>query len=117
MSTYTLPIKNTSTINVGIGATSITGAYSSTSWPTSITEIKNGQLQVKGDAVFDGKITWQGRDMREWYNVVESRLNILQPNLELEAKWEELAQLRQQYIALEQELLEKQRVVDILKNY
>jgi hypothetical protein len=72
-------------------------------------------IQVKGDAVFEGNITWQGRDMREWFESVESRLGMLQPNPELEREWEQLAALRQQYVELERELLAKQRTFDILK--
>ena len=74
-----------------------------------------GKIHVKGDAVFEGNITWQDRDMREWFESVESRLAILQPNTKLEADWRELAELRMQYVELEQRLLEKQRVFDILK--
>lgn len=75
----------------------------------------SGRIHVQGDAVFEGKITWQGRDMREWFEAVESRLGMLKPNPELEAGWEELGQLRQQYVELEKKLLEQQRVFDILK--
>ena len=74
-----------------------------------------GKIHVKGDAVFEGNITWQDRDMRAWFESVESRLAILQPNEKLEADWSELAELRMRYVELEQKLLEKQRVFDILK--
>jgi hypothetical protein len=75
-----------------------------------------GQIHVKGDAVFEGNITWQDRDMRAWFESVESRLAILQPNEKLEADWSELAELRMRYVELERKLLEKQRTFDILKN-
>jgi hypothetical protein len=75
----------------------------------------NSQIHVQGDAVFEGNITWQDRDMREWFESVESRLAILHPNPELEAEWSELAELRIKYVELERRLLEKQRVFDILK--
>jgi hypothetical protein len=75
----------------------------------------NSQIHVRGDAVFEGNITWQDRDMREWFESVESRLAILHPNPELEAEWLELAELRIKYVELERELLAKQRVFDILK--
>lgn len=121
MTTYTIPIHSTTatagkiTINAGGtggGGThgpiyTTTGAWSN---PTA------GTIQVKGDAVFEGDITWQGRNMRTWFESVEARLNILQPNVRLEAEWEELADLRMQYVELEKQLLEKQRVFDILKN-
>jgi hypothetical protein len=75
----------------------------------------SGRIHVQGDAVFEGKITWQGRDMREWFETIESRLGILQPNPKMEADWDELKELGDQYRALEQKLTEQQRVFDILK--
>ncbi len=81
-------------------------------WSSSNT---NSQIHVRGDAVFEGNITWQDRDMREWFESVESRLAILHPNPELEAEWSELAELRIKYVELERELLAKQQVFDILK--
>jgi hypothetical protein len=118
MSSYTIPVKQTTYGNItltagghGGGGTggiiyNTTGAWSNSS---------PGQIHVKGDAVFEGNITWQDRDMREWFESVESRLAILQPNVKLEAEWEELADLRKQYVELEKKLLEKQQVFDILK--
>lgn len=73
------------------------------------------KIHVQGDAVFEGNITWQDRDMREWFESVESRLAILRPNPDLEREWSELARLRQQYVELERNLLAKQQVFDILK--
>ena len=81
-------------------------------WTQTVTP---GKIHVQGDAVFDGNITWQGRDMREWFASVEARLGMLRPNPELEQGWDELAELRQQYVELERKLLEQQRVFDILK--
>ena len=75
-----------------------------------------GEVRIVGDAVFEGNITWQDRDMRAWFESVESRLAILQPNTKLEAEYEELAEMGRQYKELEKRLLEKQRVFDILKN-
>ncbi len=75
----------------------------------------NAKIHVQGDAVFEGNITWQDRDMREWFESVESRLAILHPNLELEAEWSELAELRTRYVELERQLLAKQRTFDILR--
>ena len=53
--------------------------------------------------------------MREWFDSVESRLAMLQPNPELEKDWEELSRIRMQYVELERKLLEQQRVYNILK--
>lgn len=46
---------------------------------------------------------------------IEERLAILRPNEELESKWEELKNLRQAYIELEKEILEKERIWNELK--
>ena len=81
---------------------------------TGITMPSN-DIKIQGNADFEGNITWQGRDMREWFESIEARLAILKPNLDLEEKWSELAELRQQYVELERQLLEKQQVFDILK--
>jgi hypothetical protein len=79
------------------------------------TAAASGRILVQGDATFEGNITWQGRDMREWFEAVESRLAILQPNPKMEQDWDELRDLGDQYRALERKLTEQQRVFDILK--
>ena len=75
----------------------------------------SGRIHVQGDAVFEGKITWQGRDLREWFEAVEGRLAMLQPNPKMEEDWDELKELGDQYRALEKKLKEQQQVFDILK--
>jgi hypothetical protein len=99
------------TVITGGGGTVLT-ANGRTNITTSATVNK---IQIDGDAVFEGNITWQDRDMREWFESVESRLAILKPNPELEAEWSELAELRIKYVELERELLAKQRTFDILQ--
>ena len=46
---------------------------------------------------------------------IQDRLNMLQPNKDLEAEWDQLRELGKQYRRLEAELLEKQRAWEILK--
>jgi hypothetical protein len=100
----------------GSGSTySIFGASTNYTWAAPTMTQTGAKIHVQGDAVFEGNITWQNRDMREWFESVESRLAILKPNPELEAEWSELAELRMKYVELERRLLEKQRVFDILK--
>lgn len=98
-----------------MGGTVIGPSNGSGNWAQTSQTVAPGKIHVQGDAVFDGNITWQGRDMQEWFATVESRLGMLRPNPKLEQGWEELAQLRQQYVELERKLLEQQRVFDILK--
>lgn len=99
----------------GSGGGGMSYSFNNPTWTATATDIKPNSINVNGDAVFNGNIEWKGRDMREWFNSVESRLNILQPNPKLEKEWEELAELRMKYVELERKLLEKQQVFDILK--
>jgi hypothetical protein len=94
----------------------ITGISTST-WGMNSghSDIKPRRIEIHGDAIFEGNITWKGRDMQEWFATVESRLGMLQPNPKLEEGWEELADLRMKYVELERKLLEQQQVFDILK--
>ena len=73
-------------------------------------------LKVQGNAEFEGNLTLKGRNLTDWLEAVEARLVILQPNPELEAGWQELADIRIKYIELERELIEKQQMFNILKN-
>ena len=100
----------------GSGSTySVFGASTDYTWSGPSLTQTGAKIHVQGDAVFEGNITWQDRDMREWFESVESRLAILRPNPDLEAEWSELAELRMKYVELERRLLEKQQVFDILK--
>ena len=48
-------------------------------------------------------------------NTINSRLAILQINPELEEKWEELKEIGERYRELEKEILDKEKVWNILK--
>ena len=54
--------------------------------------------------------------LQEWQEEVSKKLAILQPNSELEEEWSELRELRERYVELEKELVEKNKVWDILKD-
>lgn len=54
--------------------------------------------------------------LKQFMQQVEERLNILRPNLELESRWDQLAQLGQQYRKLEAELVEQEKMWNILKD-
>lgn len=102
--------------NSGSGGT-YGGTYSvnNSIWGSISPDNKPNSINVNGDAIFSGNITWQGRDMREWFAAVESRLSILQPNPKLEDEYEKLKELGNQYRALEKQLLEQQQIFNILK--
>ena len=118
---YTLSIPaGASTISViggGSGGSGGSGAYvMNNGWSTTgVSDIKSNAIHVNGDAIFKGNITWQDRDMREWFESVEARLALLKPNPGLESEWSELAELRQRYVELERDIIAKQQLFDILK--
>ena len=55
------------------------------------------------------------RSLKDFMDRVEERLGILRPNPELEEKWANLKGLRQAYIDLEKEIIEKEKMWKILK--
>lgn len=86
-------------------------AWNTTSTTTSI----ENTLQVKGDSEFDGDITVKGRSLTEFMDSVEQRLNILRPNAALEAEWDQLRELGEQYRELERQLAEKAQMWALLQ--
>jgi hypothetical protein len=72
-------------------------------------------MTVKGDAEFEGKIKVGGQDLVELLSKIEDKLAIYKPNPELEEKWEELRELSKRYKELETEIMEKEKVWEILK--
>ncbi len=79
-------------------------------WTTN-TNMTVGKVQIT-----DKDIEIDGLSLRRTLDKLNQRLAILQPNLELEADFEQLRQLREQYEQLEQELMEKARTWNTLKN-
>lgn len=97
---------------------------SATTWAT----ISNGSsnltpdsLDVSGSASFKtnveiaGDLKIQGKSIKESLDAIEKRLAILHPNEELEEKWDNLRGLRQAYMELEAEIIEKEKMWSILK--
>jgi hypothetical protein len=58
-------------------------------------------IQVKGDAIFEGKVTIDGQDLAETLESIKSRLAILVPNPKLLDKYEALKQAYDHYKTLE----------------
>ena len=74
-----------------------------------------GVLQVKGDAEFEGEIKLKGKSLSDTLSKLEERLSILHPNEKLEEKWEKLSELRKEYMELEADIIEKEKIWSILK--
>ena len=120
-------LNDTITINMNsIDTTWLTGASGSNAYTyttgtnyawntTSTTTSIENTLQVKGDSEFDGDITVRGRSLTDFMDSVEQRLNILRPNPALEAEWDQLRELGEQYRELEQQLTEKAQMWAVLQ--
>jgi hypothetical protein len=91
--------------------TGTTTAIGDATWSTT-TKIQGGQLELKGD---QADVVINGVSLTETLQLIQDRLNMLRPNTALEAEWDQLRELGQQYRQLEAELKEKQRAWEILK--
>jgi len=110
---YVYTTNNTGSINWGTS----NGAYTIASDPN----LKGSTLHVKGNAEFEGDVTFEGdiaikgKSIKESLLAIEERLAILHPNEELENRWDNLRELRKQYMELEAEIIEKEKMWAILK--
>jgi|TARA_B110000305_G_C19245949_1_gene542334 hypothetical protein len=80
-------------------------------WDTSY----NDCITIGGQTITENKLKVLD-GLQDWQEEVNKKLAILQPNPKLEDRWEELKSLREQYIALEKDLLDKEKVWDIIKS-
>lgn len=111
--------------NANTGPYTVTGAIG-TNFPNSIYTIGTGtttapwlssnptgaKIQLDGDAA---DITVNGWSLVSAVKRIEQRLGLYQPNPKLEAEWEELRELAEQYKKLEQHIQDKQATWDRLK--
>jgi hypothetical protein len=84
----------------------------------SLNTIANSTVNITGDGIAmepNADIKIGDRSLKEFMNTVEEHLAILKPAPELEEKWDQLKDLRQQYEALKADILEKEKLMDILK--
>ena len=95
------------------GYTLSTGAGSGYSFNTapSTVHITNGGL----DMAEGTDITVGGKSLTKAIEKIEERLGILHPNPKLESRWKQLQELREQYVEMERDLLEKEKLMKILK--
>jgi hypothetical protein len=115
-SEYNMSDLNTTWLTGASGSNGYTYTTNGTSspWIATGTNASN-TLSVKGDAEFDGEVTVKGRSLSEFMESGEQRLNILRPNPDLEAEWDQLRALGEQYRELEQQLTEKSQMWATLK--
>jgi hypothetical protein len=100
---------------IGTGSTTVPYTYTTTG--TSFYQ-SDPSVQINADGMQikeGGDIKIGGKSLSEAIAKIEDRLAILHPNIELENKWESLKDLRRQYEALEKDILEKEKIMKILK--
>ncbi len=82
--------------------------------PAILSTVNNsGTLSLKGK---DADIDINGVSLKDFMQRIEQRLELLTPDTRLEAEWEELRALGDQYRKLEQEINARMKTFDILKN-
>lgn len=88
-----------------------TGSYNlNTASPTYVNIDADGLTLKEGCDIKIGD-----RSLTEAIDKIEQRLAILKPNPDLESRWQQLQNLREQYVELEKDLLEKEKIMKILK--
>jgi hypothetical protein len=92
--------------NITIGSSNIAGTNGTMIRPS-------GRLELQGE---DADIKINGRSLMDAIDALEQRLNILVPNPELEAEWDELRELGERYRALEKQCTEKGNMWKKLKS-
>jgi hypothetical protein len=114
MSTITIP--SYSGTSAGTYTTGYNWGHSNYTITTSDTSISNVNISSDGITMKeDTDIKLGERSLKDFMDQVEERLAILRPAPELEDKWDQLKALRNQYEALKAEILEKEKMWDILK--
>ena len=121
--TYTMAPLTVSMTTVSIS--SISGAnvgYSNTMWTTGTSGFngtsaadlnQSGMLSLKGA---NADIDINGRSLMKTLDALQERLNMLTPNPEMEAEWEQLRELGERYRELEQQCREKTQMWNKLKS-
>ena len=109
---------NVSGVNTMLGGTGYTYTTNNTSPflatgsnPAMVVN-QSGSIDIQGQ---NADIKINGKSMKTWMEAVEERLNILTPNPELEAEWDDLRHLGERYRALEEKCKEKAQMWAALK--
>jgi hypothetical protein len=114
--TSTIPYTFTTTGTGGTGTYNpFNGAITSNAVWTNSTSAK---VHINGDGLVmeeGADIVIGGKSLTKAIEQIEERLGILHPNPALEERWDKLKELREQYIEMERDLLEKEKLMKILK--
>jgi hypothetical protein len=118
----TYAIGDIDTVTLDSSSYITTGTGSTLNWSANYGDYNvyttDPQVQITGDGITmkpEADLKIGDRSLKDFMDRVEDRLAILHPNEALEDKWEELKNLRRQYEALEKDILEKEKIMKILK--
>ena len=114
----TSPYTTNTTVPNGGLHTAVAG--SGYNWNTATTSVyqTNPTVHIDGAGLTmkeGADIVVGGKSLTKAIEQIEERLCILHPNPALEERWDKLKELRQQYIEMERDLLEKDKLMKILK--
>jgi len=107
--TFTTNITGGNIMGGALGASQVSWPqipYVSTSTGNSGTINQSG-LTIQGE---NADLVIRGKSLLSWMEKIERRLNILSPNAELEAEWDELRELGNRYRELEKQCEEKTEI-------
>jgi hypothetical protein len=108
--TITSPYTYTTSGTGGAGGPSTYNWNTTTSTNATVNINGNGLVMKEGADIVVG-----GKSLTKAIEQIEERLGILHLNPALEERWDKLKELRQQYIEMEKDLLEKDKIMKILK--
>jgi len=91
-----------------------TGSLRPSHWSTTNTlnVPTSGRMELRGN---QADIVINDVSLNDTLRSIQDRLNMLQPNTALEAEWDQLRELGEQYRNLEKQLIQKQRAWDLLR--
>ena len=120
MGPYSIDTISAGTSTVTIASSPASVMMSGTAGPmwTDNTMMSVSQQQNSGVVELRGEkadIVVNGESMMQTLRNIQDRLNMLRPNPELEAEWDELRALGEQYRKLESEFKEKSKMWNTLK--
>jgi hypothetical protein len=93
------------------------GGAGTYNWNNTTTST-SAKVHINGDGLViqeGADIVIGGKSLTKAIEQIEERLCILHHNPALEERWDKLKELRQQYIEMEKDLLEKEKLMKILK--
>jgi len=116
MSTSTITIPSYSGTSASAYTTGYNWGTPNYTITTSDTSISNVNITSDGITMKESTDIKLGeRSLKDFMDRVEEHLAILKPAPELEDKWDQLKALRNQYEALKADILEKEKLMKILK--